>query len=46
MLKMGKGHTDTFFIIPFLNMVSFECNAIYVENVEEFNFQSQKVLKS
>ena len=27
MLKMGKEHTDTF--------LSFECNAIYVEDVED-----------
>ena len=35
MSKMGKEHTDTFFIIPFLTMVSFECNAINVEDVED-----------
>ena len=35
MLKMGKEHTDTFFINTFLNMVSFECNAIYVEDVKD-----------
>ena len=34
MSKMGKEHTDTFYH-NFLNMVSFECNAIYVEDVED-----------
>ena len=34
MSKMGKVHTDTFYH-NFLNMVSFECNAIYVEDVKE-----------
>ena len=31
----GKEHTETFFYHTFLNMVSFECNAIYVEDVED-----------
>ena len=35
MSKMGREHTDTFFIIPFLNMVSFECYAIYVQDVKD-----------
>ena len=35
MSKMGKEHTDTFFYHTFLNMVSFECNAIYVKDVED-----------
>ena len=35
MSKMGKEHTDTFFNHTFLNMVSFECNAIYVKDVED-----------
>ena len=34
MSKMVKEHTDTFFIL-FLNMVSFECNAIYVKDVKD-----------
>ena len=34
MLKMGKEHTDTFYH-TFLNMVSFECNAIYFKDVED-----------
>ena len=42
----GKRTYRHVFYHTFLNMVSFECNATYVENVEEFNFQSKKVLKS
>ena len=34
MSKMGKEHTDTFYH-NFLNMVSFECNAIYVKDVKD-----------
>ena len=34
MLKMGKEHTDTFYH-TFLNMVSFECNVIYVKDVKD-----------
>ena len=35
MSKMGKEHTDTFFYHTFLNMVLFECNAIYVKYVKD-----------
>ena len=35
MSKMGKRTYRHIFIILFLNMVSFECNAIYVKDVED-----------
>ena len=35
MSKMGKEHTDTFYYHNFLNMVSFVCNALYVEDVKD-----------
>ena len=34
MSKMGKEHTDIFYH-TFLNMVLFECNAIYVKDVKD-----------
>ena len=34
MSKMGKEHTHIFYH-TFLNMVSFECNAIYVKDVKD-----------
>ena len=34
MSKMGKEHTDTL-LSYLLNMVSFECNPMYVEDVED-----------
>ena len=34
MSKMGKEHRHIFYH-TFLNIVSFECNAIYVEDVED-----------
>ena len=44
MSKMGKEHTDTFFYHTFLNMVPFECNAIYVEDVEDRSNTSKSQL--
>ena len=34
MSKMGKEHTDTLYH-TFLNMVSFECDPMYVKDVED-----------
>ena len=33
MSKIGKEHKDT--LLSYLNMVSFECNPMYVEDVED-----------